>query len=81
MTTAAPAAEPAGSANDSGKSKGGGFFGGGGGGGQAAPPPPPPPRPWEQATVAPTRPPPTDKGTPADGVELERMHGWVCCDE
>ncbi|CBJ26175.1 conserved unknown protein [Ectocarpus siliculosus] len=37
---------------------------------------PPPPRPWEQATVAPSRPPPTDKSAPADGVELERIHGY-----
>ncbi|CAM9343527.1 unnamed protein product, partial [Hapterophycus canaliculatus] len=39
-------------------------------------PPPPPPRPWEQATVAPSRPPPTDKSAPTDGLELERMHGY-----
>ncbi|CAM9158468.1 unnamed protein product, partial [Scytosiphon promiscuus] len=38
--------------------------------------PPPPPKPWEQATVAPSRPPPTDRSAPADGLELERMHGY-----
>eukprot|EP00752_Nemacystus_decipiens_P008508 g7598.t1 len=38
--------------------------------------PPPPPRPWEQATVPPTRPPPTSRSAPADGLELERMHGY-----
>ncbi|CAM9524708.1 unnamed protein product, partial [Choristocarpus tenellus] len=34
------------------------------------------PKPWEQATVAPTRPPPSDRAPPRDGLELERMHGY-----
>ncbi|CAM9871632.1 unnamed protein product, partial [Discosporangium mesarthrocarpum] len=34
------------------------------------------PKPWEQATVAPTRPPPADRAPPADGLELEWVHGY-----